>query len=399
MKTMKNRVSALFVALVMMLSLLSVGAIAWEANDGLEVFWNGTSVGSVKYDEMTDAIKDTADVTYSTLKEEGGALSTTTGKVYTFDQLLAKVGKTEDWSKAGNDATVVMSTPGYDKTYTFTKTDLTETRNAYNADGTVIGAVPTGFIPTTNKKGVTMFQFIYGQKDIKDTNQTQFLKFDGPGLSKIDITAADPSEDETQKDGIEVFWNDKSVGTVSYDEMVDGISQATKTYKYSTVNSTGTYSSFDVPIYPFTQLMEAVKKDKDWEAASDLTKVVFKDSGYTTELTKATLTEERYFFDDDGIQADTTKPGFKITESNKGDYLQFVFGQKTKDEQTNGKWFKFKEPAQLYINVPDVEVIAPDGTAKGFSYNDLDTFWQEEGSKKYTYTNSNCIFLLSFCWN
>ena len=43
-------------------------------------------------------------------------------------------------------------------------------------------------------------------------------------------------------------------------------------------------------------LMEAVKKDADWEAASNNTKVVFKDSGYETALTKATPTEERYYF-------------------------------------------------------------------------------------------------------
>lgn len=178
-KTMTNRVSALFVALVMMLSMLAVGASAWAADDGIEVFWNGTSVGKVKYDEMKSAIADTADVTYSTLKEEGGTATTTTGKVYTFDQLLAKVGKTEDWAKAGEDSKVVMTTPGYDKEYPFTKTALTETRNAYNENGSVKGAVPTGFLLTKNKKNVELFQFIYGQTDTKDTNQTQFLKFEG----------------------------------------------------------------------------------------------------------------------------------------------------------------------------------------------------------------------------
>ena len=171
--------------------------------------------------------------------------------------------------------------------------------------------------------------------------------------------------------------------------MVDGISQATKTYKYSTINSSDTYDSFETAIYPIKNLMEAVKKDADWEAASNNTKVVFKDSGYETALTKATPTEERYYFDTDGIQADTTKAGFKYTESKKGNYMQLVFGQKTKEEKTNGSFFKFKEPAQVYITTPDVEVVAPDGTSKGFFYNDLDTFWQEEGSKKYTYTNSN----------
>ena len=36
-KTMKNRVSALVVALVMMLSLFSVGAMAWEKDEGIDV--------------------------------------------------------------------------------------------------------------------------------------------------------------------------------------------------------------------------------------------------------------------------------------------------------------------------------------------------------------------------
>ena len=49
-KTMKNRVSALFVALVMMLSLLSVGAIAWDPGEGIDVYLNGEKTGTVSYD-------------------------------------------------------------------------------------------------------------------------------------------------------------------------------------------------------------------------------------------------------------------------------------------------------------------------------------------------------------
>ena len=79
--------------------------------------------------------------------------------------------------------------------------------------------------------------------------------------------------------------------------------------------------------------METLGKDADWEAAPDSTKVVFEDSSYSTELTKATLTEERYYFDDEGFRADTTKAGFKYTESKKGNYMQLVFGQKTKEEK------------------------------------------------------------------
>ena len=157
-------------------------------------------------------------------------------------------------------------------------------------------------------------------------------------------------------DGIEVFWNDKSVGSVPYDDMIESIRQTTQTYTYSTVNSSGTYSAFTCSIYPFTQFMKAVNKDTDWEAASNLTKVVFKDSGYSTELTKATLTEERYYFDKNGTKGSTVIAGFKISESSKGDYLQLVFGQKEKSEQTNGKFFKLKEPASVYINTTDASL-------------------------------------------
>ena len=52
MKTMKNRVSALVVALVIMLSLFSVGAMAWGDGQGLDVYWNDEKVGTVTYDTM-----------------------------------------------------------------------------------------------------------------------------------------------------------------------------------------------------------------------------------------------------------------------------------------------------------------------------------------------------------
>ena len=46
-KTMKNRLSALVVALVMMLSLFSVGAMAWSTGEGIDVYWNDEKVGTV----------------------------------------------------------------------------------------------------------------------------------------------------------------------------------------------------------------------------------------------------------------------------------------------------------------------------------------------------------------
>ena len=383
MKTMKNRVSALFVALVMMLSLFSVGAVAWSTGEGIEVYWNGEKVGMVTYDKMDEHIQKFNDDTYSNNKKDD-----ITGKVYKFTKLLNEVGKGEDWASAPGETTVEIKDPVYDKPGSLTKAELDETRNAYKNGVLVKEKVSPGFM---HVKDQTYFMFVYGQKTADESTSGNFVRFDGAGNATVKITTPEETPDEpTTEDGIEVFWNDKSVGKVSYDEMVDGISQATKTYKYSTINSAGTYSQFECPIYPFTQLMEAVNKDKDWEAASDLTKVVIKDSSdYVVTLPKTTLTETRYFFDDDGIQADTTKAGFRIAQKDNVEFMQLVFGQKTKDEKTNGKFFRFDKPAAIYINVPDVEVIAPDGTAKGFSYTDLDTFWQEEGSKKYVYTNAN----------
>lgn len=176
-------------------------------------------------------------------------------------------------------------------------------------------------------------------------------------------------------DGIEVFWNDKSVGSVPYDDMIESIRQTTQTYTYSTVNSSGTYSAFTCSIYPFTQFMKAVNKDTDWDAASNLSKVVFKDSGYSTELTKATLTEERYYFDKNGTKGSTVIAGFKISESSKGDYLQLVFGQKEKSEQTNGKFFKLKEPASVYINTTDASL---DNVTINKDYLELATKTEEQ---------------------
>ena len=79
---MKNRLSALVVALVMMLSLFSVGAMAWSTGEGIDVYWNDEKVGTVTYDTMEDHIKDYGDEVYSNNKGEY------TGKVYYFSKLL-----------------------------------------------------------------------------------------------------------------------------------------------------------------------------------------------------------------------------------------------------------------------------------------------------------------------
>ena len=55
MKTTR-RFRAFLVALVMMLSLFSVGAVAWETGDGIDVYWNGEKAGTVTYDKMEEHV-------------------------------------------------------------------------------------------------------------------------------------------------------------------------------------------------------------------------------------------------------------------------------------------------------------------------------------------------------
>ena len=87
MKTMKNRVSALVVAFVMMLSLFSVGAMAWEKDEGIDVYWNDEKVGTVTYDAMEEHAKSNDPETYS--NNQGDK----TGYVYYFSKLFkAKFG-------------------------------------------------------------------------------------------------------------------------------------------------------------------------------------------------------------------------------------------------------------------------------------------------------------------
>ena len=136
MKTMKNRVSALVVALVMMLSLFSVGAIAWESGEGFEVYWNDEKVGTITYDEMAEAIKDTADITYSGRKTDADKNTAYTGKVFTFDKVLEKVNLTSKW-EAAPDATSVLFWNDASYNAELEKSAVKETRNAYKDDGTV----------------------------------------------------------------------------------------------------------------------------------------------------------------------------------------------------------------------------------------------------------------------
>ena len=388
---MKNRVSALVVALVMMLSLFSVGAMAWGTGEGVDVYWNDEKVGTVTYDTMEDHIKDYGDEVYSNNKGEY------TGKVYYFSKLLKTVNKSDEWKTVSEDTTVEIADATASKPAKLTKKELDESRYYFDKDGKASAEpVKPGFMHET---GETFFRFVYGQKDKDDSTSGNFAKLNTAGNATVKIntpTTPDPADDEEQTTGFEVYWNDKKVGTVSYKDMVvDGVSQATKTVTYSTRNKKNTYEEETGYLYKFTQLLEAVKKDADWEAASDLTTVVF-ETDKPAEFTKKELTEERYYWSEDGkTQIDTVKPGFLTDAKDGKNGFKFAFGQKTADEVNKNRFSSFDAKAltKVRINTPILDVIDADGKKTELLYSDLVDLWNAEGTdgvgKKYNYSNIN----------
>ena len=381
MKTMKNRVSALFVALVMMLSLFSVGAVAWNTGEGMEVYWNDTKVGTVTYDDMAAAIKDTADVTYSGRKTDADKNTSYKGKVYTFDQLLNEVGLSSAWNEA-SDATSVLFWNDKDYNADFEKSALTETRNAYNDDGTVASSVPVGFMQT-EKKGKAYFQLVFGQTSFDEENASDFVKFDAKGNTKIKISTP----------GLKVYWNDTNVGTVSFETMVDCVSQASKKKHYSAVNKKGTYDGdIEGYVYDFSRLLESVGVTEQWNNAPDSTKVFLEEygeDGKQSVLSKKNLTEPRYFFfnDADKTRGERVDPGFM----DKGEAgFQFVYGQTKADDVNKSAFVSFAGLTNGTVKIyTPYEVVDPDGKVTYLHYEDLENLWIEEGSKEYTYTCIN----------
>ena len=388
---MKNRLSALVVALVMMLSLFSVGAMAWGTGEGIDVYWNDEKVGTVTYDTMEDHIKDYGDEVYSNNKGEY------TGKVYYFSKLLKTVNKSDEWKTVSEDTTVEIADATASKPAKLTKKELDESRYYFDKDGKASAEpVKPGFMHET---GETFFRFVYGQKDKDDSTSGNFAKLNTAGNATVKIntpTTPDPADDEEQTTGFEVYWNDKKVGTVSYKDMVvDGVSQATKTVTYSTRNKKNTYEEETGYLYKFTQLLEAVKKDADWEAASDLTTVVF-ETDKPAEFTKKELTEERYYWSEDGkTQIDTVKPGFLTDAKDGKNGFKFAFGQKTADEVNKNRFSSFDAKAltKVRITTPILDVVDADGKTTELFYSDLVDLWNAEGTdgvgKKYNYSNIN----------
>ena len=392
-KTMKNRLSALVVALVMMLSLFSVGAMAWSTGEGIDVYWNDEKVGTVTYDTMEEHAKGYPAVTYSNNKGDY------TGIFYKFSKVLSKANKSEDWAAAPADTAVVFEVKDKDgstKTAELTKAQLEEPRYYFDKDGKASEKpVDPGFMHVAEEN---YFRFVIGQKDKDDSTSGSWVKLDSTENAKLKIntpTTPDPADDEEQTTGFEVYWNDKKVGTVSYEDMVvDGVSKATSTVTYSTVNKSKTYGEETGYLYKFTQLLEAVKKDADWEAASDLTTVVF-ETDKPAEFTKKELTEDRYYYDQNGTQVDKVKAGF-LTEAKDGSKpFKFAFGQKTKDEVNKNRFSSFDAKAltKVRITTPILDVVDADGKTTELFYSDLVDLWNAEGTdgvgKKYNYSNIN----------
>lgn len=193
MKTYTKRVSALVVAFLMLLSVFSMGVLAWGTNEGMEVYWNGTYVSTVTYDTMDNAISQTSDVTYAGMNNYGNYKSYT-GKVYTLNDLLTAVGKVSDWNVASDSTTTLSLITPEQETATYTKAQLEETRYYYTSAGVQTTTVPVGFMERSSEDG-SYFKFVFGQTGKTEKNVPKFWDLTGTGNSKVYIyTNATPTQ-------------------------------------------------------------------------------------------------------------------------------------------------------------------------------------------------------------
>ena len=394
MKTVQRRFSAFVVALVMVLSLFTVGAVAWTGGEGIDVYWNDEKVGTVTYDDINAKIQTYEEETYSSHKN--GEYKDYTGKVFYLNKFLGKVNKAEDWASAPAETTFDLYDPDYaDKGAKLTKAELDETRNYYDKSGNLVTAVNPGFMLADGKD---YFQFVYGQKTVGENTNGNFAKFTSSKNAVLKINtpatpAPTPSENEEKGDGIDVYWNDKKVGSVNYDQMIDDVSKATSTVKYSAVNGKGNrVDDIEGYVYKFSQLMKAVEKDKDWENASIKTKVEIAYGEDKKELTKSELYEDRYYFDESGTKVNRVNAGFMdLGRGTDNRYFQLVYGQKTANEKNKSNFFSFKRNVitTIKIDTPELAIEGPDGQSEELFFADLEQLWQQEGAKKYNYSSIN----------
>ncbi len=385
MKTTKQ-ISSVLIALVMLFSLFSFGVNAWNAGEGIDVYWNGEKVGTVAYEVMEEHIQNPSfgEDTYSNNKGEY------TGKLYKFSKLLSTAGVKDAWAEAPSDTTVeLISADSPDKTGSLTKAELDEERY-YFKDGAQVNAVSPGFLL---ESGNDYFRFVYGQKTADDSTSGNFIKFKGTGNAAVKITTSDasePGDDEEQTDGIAVYWNDKPAGNVYYEQMFDDVSQATSKVTYSARNKNG-YRTVEGYVYKFSQLLEAVQKDGDWDKASDNTQVIIAaNKEKSATFTKKELTETRYYYLEDGTPVEKVKPGFMDVTENDQRYFRFMIGQSTSDEWNWNRCSSFKDDGLTEIRIyTPLTVVDADGNSTAFSFDQLQELWQEEGSPKYNYSNFN----------
>lgn len=140
-------------------------------------------------------------------------------------------------------------------------------------------------------------------------------------------------------EGIEVYWNNSYVATVTYDDMDTAISQ-TSDVTYSGFNNYGTYKSYTGKVYTLDQLLTAVGKASDWAAAADTTTVsLITPLNETADYTKAQLTETRYYYDANGSIVSSVPVGFMKRTSGTDSFFKVVFGQTASTEKNVPKFW------------------------------------------------------------
>lgn len=152
-------------------------------------------------------------------------------------------------------------------------------------------------------------------------------------------------------EGIEVYWNNSYVATVTYDDMDTAISQ-TSDVTYAGINNYGTYKSYTGKVYTLDQLLTAVGKASDWAAAADTATVsLITPADETADYTKAQLTETRYYYDANGSIVSSVPVGFMKRTSGTDSYFKVVFGQTASTEKNVPKFWDLTGTGntQLYI--------------------------------------------------
>ena len=199
-------------------------------------------------------------------------------------------------------------------------------------------------------------------------------------------------------EGIEVYWNNSYVATVTYDDMDTAISQ-TSDVTYAGINNYGTYKSYTGKVYTLDQLIAAVNKTSNWTSAPNTTTVTIQTSPSETALyTKAQLTETRNYYDSTGMVVNIVPVGFMKRTSGTDSYFKVVFGQTAKTEKNVPKFWDLPSSgnAQVYFNTnatpTQAGVITAQINGTGEVFESGDIIVAEPGNQiHFNYYNSDYL--------